>query len=378
LSERPTGDRKEGRGRRGERDDREPRVEVKSDLPETVARSPEGERPARGEGRRPRPERGEPREPRRIEETPSEATQATVPAAQGFSDSLPPAADGQETAGERAERSRRRRRRGGRDRDESAEAGSNGEALATESTGDVAEGLLAPAAADSDGANLSADASTGMSGEAVGEERGERDGTRRRRGGRDRNRREPRPEGDTPPSDMPSAEAAFDNNAPYAEVRAEAAADAPAAWVSELVSERAPVAVEPVAEPVPQASVVDAPTSVVNEPLKAKPEAAAPIATLVAPAPVEAVPAAPVESFVLPTETLQSVAQAAGLEWVNSDVEKIRAVQDAMAEEPAPVRKPRLRKPVSVVDDGPLVLVETSKDLSQVKLPFENGDVAQH
>jgi ribonuclease E len=32
---------------------------------------------------------------------------------------------------------------------------------------------------------------------------------------------------------------------------------------------------------------------------------------------------------------------------------------------------PRERKPVVAVDDGPLVLVETRKDLSQFKLPFD-------
>jgi ribonuclease E len=74
---------------------------------------------------------------------------------------------------------------------------------------------------------------------------------------------------------------------------------------------------------------------------------------------------------VLPTDSLQAVAEAAGLQWVNSDAEKIRAVQSAMAETPAPTHVPRERKPAQVSNDGPLVLVETRKDLSQVKLPFE-------
>jgi ribonuclease E len=33
---------------------------------------------------------------------------------------------------------------------------------------------------------------------------------------------------------------------------------------------------------------------------------------------------------------------------------------------------PRERKPVVALDEGPLVLVETRKDLSQVRLPFES------
>jgi len=36
-----------------------------------------------------------------------------------------------------------------------------------------------------------------------------------------------------------------------------------------------------------------------------------------------------------------------------------------------PVRVPRERPPVVVIDEGPLVLVETRKDLSDMVLPFE-------
>ena len=80
-----------------------------------------------------------------------------------------------------------------------------------------------------------------------------------------------------------------------------------------------------------------------------------------------------VEAFVLPIDSLQALASSAGLEWVNSDAEKIRAVQEAIAAEPKPVHVPRERKPVVVLDEGPLVLVETRKDLSQIKLPFEES-----
>lgn len=80
-----------------------------------------------------------------------------------------------------------------------------------------------------------------------------------------------------------------------------------------------------------------------------------------------------VEPFVLPVSSLQTVVAASGLQWVGSDAEKIRAVQEAMAREPKPVHVPRERKPVAMQDDGPLVLVETRKDLSQFKLPFETA-----
>jgi ribonuclease E len=78
-----------------------------------------------------------------------------------------------------------------------------------------------------------------------------------------------------------------------------------------------------------------------------------------------------VARFELPMDDLQRIAEGAGLKWVNSDADKIAAVQAAIAAEPRPVHVPRERKPVVVVDEGPLILVETRKDLSQVKLPFE-------
>ena len=45
--------------------------------------------------------------------------------------------------------------------------------------------------------------------------------------------------------------------------------------------------------------------------------------------------------------------------------------QQALANEPKPVHVPRVPRPRVVIDEGPLVLVETRKDLSQMKLPFE-------
>ena len=76
--------------------------------------------------------------------------------------------------------------------------------------------------------------------------------------------------------------------------------------------------------------------------------------------------------FVLETDTLVAVAETAGLQWVNSDVDKIRAAQQAMASEPKPEHVPRVIKPAAAADSSPLVMVETRKDLSQVTLPFES------
>jgi hypothetical protein len=77
-----------------------------------------------------------------------------------------------------------------------------------------------------------------------------------------------------------------------------------------------------------------------------------------------------VQAFELPIASLIQVAEGSGLQWVNSDPEKIAQVQAAIAAEPKPVHVPRERPPAVVLDEGPLVLVETRKDLSDMKLPF--------
>jgi ribonuclease E len=114
------------------------------------------------------------------------------------------------------------------------------------------------------------------------------------------------------------------------------------------------------------------------EPLRSQPaSAAAPVAASAA-APATSSAAVPVagaaqaDDYVLPMDSLVAVAESAGLQWVNSDADKIRAVQQAMAAMPAPVHRPREIRTVEAVDEGPLVLVETKKDLSQIKLPFES------
>jgi ribonuclease E len=76
--------------------------------------------------------------------------------------------------------------------------------------------------------------------------------------------------------------------------------------------------------------------------------------------------------FVLPASDLEALAASAGLQWVSSDADKVRAVREAMSREPAPTHVPREPKPPVVLDDGPLVLVETRKDLSQITLPFDS------
>jgi ribonuclease E len=117
--------------------------------------------------------------------------------------------------------------------------------------------------------------------------------------------------------------------------------------------------------PAPAVTSVEAPVAAPAAARWAEP--AAPAVVAPAPAPL----AAALAPYVLPAVALQSVASAVGLEWVNSDSEKMRAVQAAMAAEPKPVHVPREPAPAVVLDEGPLVLVETKRDLSQLKLPFE-------
>jgi ribonuclease E len=102
-------------------------------------------------------------------------------------------------------------------------------------------------------------------------------------------------------------------------------------------------------------------------------------------APVAAVKAAPapagagmpkVTAYALPLQSLQEVAQGSGLQWVNSDPERVATVQAAIAAEPVAVHVPRERPAPVALDDRPLVLVETKRDLRNMTLPFEQETAA--
>lgn len=353
-------DRGEGRGRRPDRAERPAGDEAPRTENLEAARSEEraprqrdenrGDRgEARGEGRGdsrrgPRPER-EPRRPQPVVEgTAEEAVQQ-----EAFVDTLPLTGDAAEGGEAQAERQGRRRNRrggrGGRDRDDAAA----GNVLAAAPEGETSmapAGEAAPAVGDAE--QPIDEAPRGDGGEA---------GEGRRRGrGRDRNRRERSPEGAVAEGVVPTDASSSADFAPPSDAIAEPLA------VQAEAPEVAPVTVA-LAEP-----VIEAPAPMpVPMPV---PVAAAPVAI----APAAPVAVAAVEPFVLPTDSLKAVAEAAGLQWVNSDAEKIRVVQEAMAATPAPVHVPRERKPVQLADEGPLVLVETRKDLSQFKLPFETQD----
>jgi ribonuclease E len=253
--------------------------------------------------------RAERGEPRRNARPEREAAPAE---AHSFVDSVP--AEGAAAEAER-EGGRRRRRggRSGRDRDEAR------------------SDAPVPAEAPPLQAEASLDEHAAPGVEAVlvddnGAPRGEREGGRRRgRGGR--NRREGR--------EAEGGERTLDN---AAEVRDEALPQPEVPAPAPVVAVKAPVEV---------------------------------VALAATPAAVAEAPPAVAEPFALPLDDLRALAASAGLEWVNSDAERILVVQQAMANEPKPVHVPRQPRPRVLIDDGPLVLVETRKDLSQLKLPFE-------
>ena len=113
--------------------------------------------------------------------------------------------------------------------------------------------------------------------------------------------------------------------------------------------------------------------AVVNRPVVAPTTApvAAPVAqAAAAPAPASAT-LPKVQSYDLPMQDLSQVAQSSGLQWVNSNAGKIAEVQAAIAAEARPIHVPRERQAVAASTEGPLVLVETKRDLASMPLPFE-------
>ncbi|MDD2917453.1 Rne/Rng family ribonuclease [Rhodoferax sp.] len=146
-------------------------------------------------------------------------------------------------------------------------------------------------------------------------------------------------------------------------------------------------------EPVAAAPVLPAPTAPAEAAVEAMPEAAQPltpapqaVATPIpvpAPTPAPAVRAEPkqaampaVQPFALPLDELAQVAEQSGLQWVQSDATKVASVQATIAAAPKPVHVPRSRPSLPVLDEKPLVLVETKRDLREQKLPFEQTEEA--
>jgi ribonuclease E len=318
---------REGRGERGERSER--------------SAEKSGERAPRGEGRR--GGRGE-----RKDAAPAQASEETTAlalSAEVAGPAVEVAENGEAGAdSNNGEAGRRRRRRGGRGRGERAEG-------AATSDGQNADGADSVDGSETSESARAEPASADTGAPEDGSAEAPREGGRRR--GRGRSRREGREEG----SEIAAAaegEATAVEVAPLPFVDTEPAADTPAelAETAAEVNADPDVATEPA--PLPVASI---PVAAAEPTPTTRPDAR---------------PAAPsAEPYVLPATDLQAVASGAGLEWVGSDADKVAAVQAAMAAEPKPIHRPREPRPRVIVDEGPLVLVETKKDLSQLKLPFE-------
>ncbi|OOG42230.1 Rne/Rng family ribonuclease [Polaromonas sp. A23] len=374
--ERPAGETR-GDGRNNEaRPERAPRPEGQAD---GEGRSERGERSRRGRGDRgdrggERGERGDrpARDP--IEQDLALANQAAMAAAMNEGDAPQRQERPAQDAGRDGERQPRPEGQGRRER---GERGERGNGRRNERRDERTDGNAAPTAgaqADSfDAAHpavvagldeagnpvvpaSSADMQARPEGQGEGQGQGQ-DRQPRERRSRDRYGRDRRDRNDQP------AEGQAENAAPAAFTDS-FESNQPAAFTTQ-----APVATEFVANAAPVAApVAVSPASVAVAPAVVTPVAAAPVAA--APAPVaRALPK--VQSYELPLQDLAQVASSSGLQWVNSDASKIAEVQATMAAEPKPIHVPRARPPAPQLDSGPLVLVETKRDLREMTLPFE-------
>lgn len=77
------------------------------------------------------------------------------------------------------------------------------------------------------------------------------------------------------------------------------------------------------------------------------------------------------DNYILSESKLKTVAQNAGLEWVNTDPQRAADARQAALNEPKPVHVPREPKPAVDVEDKALIMVETRQDLRNMRLPFE-------
>ncbi len=363
----------EGRGGRdGRRDSRsegrgegrgEGRAEPRAESREGDQRPPRAERTERGErnGSRERRET----QPAMSGNAPAMGAEAPVLVENGEPrQDRPP-------RGERGEGRRERGERGdSRPRGERGE-GRNGGAARPDDTTDASPRPATPQALDTSSDALALPANDSEAGEGAspdnasrpeGEERRER--RSRDRYGRDRRERNGERGSDRGDSRAESAAA------PTGTVPTEAAGESREPAARSYFDRPTPVSA---ASAEPDEAVVIAPAPVAASPQVAEmlttPASLAPVA----PAAARTAPAATlpeVVAFKLPMAELTQIAEQSGLQWVNSDAGKIAAVQAAIAAEPARVHVPRERAPIVVADEGPLVLVETKKDLRNLSLPF--------
>ncbi|RZL11668.1 MAG: Rne/Rng family ribonuclease [Rubrivivax sp.] len=365
-------ERGQGRGRRGPREDRVAEVAMGT-APAAEGDRQEAGRDGQRDGRR--RQRGE-RSPRENVAAAADLSVDQTLAVNGANEGLVSleAREGEATGDAQGDNREggRRRRRGGRGRGGEGESAGNADEAGTqeEASADAAAG------------------SRGEDGQGSADDTAEGGRRRRSRGRRDRRDEVEGAEGAEGTASVEQGEQGLSMALPasqdvgtgpfslapepslLAESQSEAIADEPAAFVDTVSPEEAERQADAAVAP---AALADAQAE--RDPVASSAPAPGGVAALSTPAatPAPAAAVAPVAAFVLPLPELDAVAAQAGLQWVQSDVDKIRAVQDAIAAEPKPVHVPRERKPVVLDDTGPLVLVETRKDLSQVKLPFESA-----
>ncbi len=82
----------------------------------------------------------------------------------------------------------------------------------------------------------------------------------------------------------------------------------------------------------------------------------------------------PVTLEPLAVHELQAVVASAGLEWVQSDAGRVEKARRSTRQQAGTKQAPRERKPPVVTDEGPLLLVETRKDLPVLDIPENAAD----
>ena len=338
-----------GRGSRGGRGTRNTRGTPNGEGMDSANNAPQAEREDGGPGNRPPRERGE-RSPRgeRSSRGPRNGPRTDAGQDAGL------ASGNAQDAGGEGQRPQGEERTGARDDDGSQRRGNgrgqrrgprrqDGDAT-PDSQATPPESVLVQTLAHTKAGADHNDAATGddMGRERERPENGEaRERRSRDRYGRDRNTR-----GDRPPRNaadmgetlMAMVPGAVPDAAPASELRNEAPAQA--------------VSAEPVAAHATQAS-------------ERTPAAPA------SPARPSGMPA--LQPFALPLDTLEAVAQSAGLQWVNSNPELVASAQAAIAAAVPPVRQPRERPAPVPVSAEPLVLVETRRDLAHMHLAIEEN-----
>ncbi len=113
------------------------------------------------------------------------------------------------------------------------------------------------------------------------------------------------------------------------------------------------------------------PSQAASAPVVATDAAPARESAAAAPRPARASGMPTLQPFALPLDTLEAVAQSAGLQWVNSNPELVARAQAAIAAAVPPARQPRERPAPVPVSAEPLILVETRRDLANLALDIE-------